>query len=68
MKRVLALLCAFIVTLVMMPPAQAHASAATSTRKLAWTYVSRADPKSSHWNSARAISTAAPATPASSSG
>ncbi|MEU5862595.1 hypothetical protein ABZ815_15560 [Nonomuraea sp. NPDC047529] len=52
MNRVLALLCAFIVTLVMMPPAQANASASTSTLKLAWTYVALADPKASHWNSA----------------
>ncbi|WP_101783813.1 hypothetical protein [Nonomuraea indica] len=51
MKRVLALLCAFIVTLVVMPPTQAHASASTSTVKLAWAYVALADPKASHWNS-----------------
>lgn len=50
MKRVLALLCAFFVTLVMMPPTPAHASASTSTVKLAWTYVAKADPKASHWN------------------
>ncbi|MFI6706300.1 hypothetical protein ACIBF7_07725 [Nonomuraea sp. NPDC050478] len=52
MKRVLALLCAFFVTLVIMPPTPAHASASTSTVKLAWTYVAQADPKASHWNSA----------------
>ncbi|MFI6735808.1 hypothetical protein ACIBI9_23040 [Nonomuraea sp. NPDC050451] len=52
MKRVLALLCAFIVTLVMMPPSQAHASASTGTLKLAWTYVALTKPLTSHWNSA----------------
>ncbi|MER6514293.1 hypothetical protein ABT158_46280 [Nonomuraea sp. NPDC001636] len=52
MKRVLALLCASVITFVMMPPGQAQASPSTGTLKLAWTYVNLAEPKVSHWNSA----------------